>query len=71
MKNPVEAGGGLSVGKTWEFGRGSDVWEVEETLPEVESQLDPRRVTKSCYELRLGGILYPTPVSLLPSSNFE
>ena len=59
MKNPVDAGGGLSVGRTWECCRGSAVGEVRRDVAEGRKSVESPE-GHSCHKLRLGGILYPT-----------
>ena len=70
MKNPIDAGGVLSVSKTWECGGGSAAQEVgRDVAGGRESDGSPEG--HSHHELQLEGILYPTPVPVLLSSNFE
>ena len=59
MKNPVDAGGCLSVGKTWECCGGLAAREVrKDVVGGWKSVGSPEG--HSCHKLRLGGILYRT-----------
>ena len=60
MKNLVDTGGGLSVGKTWECCGGSATREVRRDVVEGRKSVESPK-GHSCHKLRLGGILYPTP----------
>ena len=58
MKNPIDAGGCLSVGKTWECCGGSTAREVrKDVFGGWKSVGSPEGY--SCHELRLGGIFIP------------
>ena len=59
MKNPVDAGGGLSVSKTWECYGGSAAREVRREVNEGRKSVESPE-GHSYHELRLMGILYPT-----------
>ena len=70
MVSPAPTGGGSSVGRARERCGGSTAGEVRKDVIKGRASVGPLE-GHSSHELRLGGILYPTPVSLLPSLNFE
>ena len=59
MKNPADADGGLSIGKTWECCGGSTTREVRRDVVEGRKSVESLE-GHSYHELRLEGILYPT-----------
>ena len=61
MKNLVDAGGCLSVGKTWECCEGSAAREVQKDVVEGRKSVEFSE-GHSCHEFRLGGILYSTSI---------
>ena len=58
MKNPIDAGGGLSVGRTWEYCGGSAAGEIRKNIAEGQTSVEPLE-GHSKYELRLGGYFIP------------
>ena len=72
--NPIDICGrsceSLSVSRTWECCGSSTAGEVRKYVAQGRTPAESRE-GHSRPELRLGGILYPTPVPPLPSSSFE